>query len=323
MNSSIIIRRMRRIPFVALILWSVTFVESLAQTSLRVADQKGSSRAVMEAAGVLKDLPYAIDWKEFAAAAALLEALGAGAVDTGLAGDAPFTFAVASGAPLKAIAALRQSQIGLAIVVPKESSAQSFDDLKGKKIATGRGSVGHQLILAALESKGLKTSDVQIIFLTPADAKVAFTRGSVDAWSTWEPYISQEQVLFGARPVITGDGLTAGLLFQVATDTAIREKRAQLEDFLSRLMKARLWALNNVESYAAIWGKLMGVPAKVPLNWFHRSRTRVDGIEDSVVFEEQKTIDLYCRHALIKQKLNAADFMDRSFSATFHGASGP
>jgi sulfonate transport system substrate-binding protein len=67
----------------------------------------------------------------------------------------------------------------------------------------------------------------------------------------------------------------------------------------------------------------MGIPAEVPLNWFHRSRTRVDGIEDSVVFDEQKTIDLYYRHALIMQKLNAADFMDRSFSAIFDGASGP
>lgn len=51
--------------------------------------------------------------------------------------------------------------------------------------------------------------------------------------------------------------------------------------------------------------------------------TRVDGIEDSVVFDEQKTIDLHYRHVLIKQKLNAADFMDRSLSAIFDGASDP
>ena len=58
---------------------------------------------------------------------------------------------------------------------------------KGKKIATGRGSIGHQLILAALESKGWSAGDVQIVFLAPSDAKVAYTQGSVDAWSTWEP----------------------------------------------------------------------------------------------------------------------------------------
>jgi ABC-type nitrate/sulfonate/bicarbonate transport system substrate-binding protein len=50
----------------------------------------------MEAAGVLKDVPYKIEWKEFAAAAPLLEALSAGAIETGLVGDAPFTFAAAA-----------------------------------------------------------------------------------------------------------------------------------------------------------------------------------------------------------------------------------
>src|SRR3981189_897638 len=81
-----------------------------AQTTLRVGDQKGNSQAVMEAAGVLKDLPYKIEWKEFPAAAPLLEALGAGAIETGLVGDAPFTFAAAANVPVKAIAAIRQSR---------------------------------------------------------------------------------------------------------------------------------------------------------------------------------------------------------------------
>src|SRR6218665_1903532 len=118
-----------------------------AETTLIVGDQKGNSRAVMEASGVLKDVPYKIEWKEFPAAAPLLEALGAGAIETGLVGDAPFTFAAAANVPVKAIGAIRQTQEGLAILVPKDSAIKSFDDLKGKKIATGRGSIGHQLIL--------------------------------------------------------------------------------------------------------------------------------------------------------------------------------
>ena len=105
------------------------------------------------------------------AAAPLLEALSAGAIETGLVGDAPFTFAAAANVPVKAIAAIRQSRDGLAVLVPSKSRIQSFEDLKGKKIATGRGSIGHQLILAALESRGWSPSDVQIVFLAPSDAK--------------------------------------------------------------------------------------------------------------------------------------------------------
>ena len=293
-----------------------------AQVALRVGDQKGNSQAVMEAAGVLKDVPYRIEWKEFVAAAPLLEALGAGAIDTGLVGDAPFTFAAAANVPVKAITAIRQSREGLAILVPPNSPIKSFDDLRGKKIATGRGSIGHQLILAALESKGWKASDVQIVFLAPSDAKVAYSQGSVDAWSTWEPYVSQEEVLFKSRRVITAEGITPGIGFQVATPDAIRDKRAQLEDFVRRLVAARTWSLGNVAGYAETWGKLMNIPTSVPLNWLARANIRITPIDDSVVADEQKTIDLYFRWGLIKQNLNAAEIVDRSFSVAIGKGAG-
>jgi len=299
-----------------------TPVLASAQTTLRVGDQKGNSQAVMEAAGVLKDVPYKIEWKEFPAAAPLLEALGAGAIETGLVGDAPFTFAAAANVPVKAIAAVRQSRDGLAVLVPEQSRIKSFDDLRGKKIATGRGSIGHQLILAALEARGWKPDDVQIAFLAPSDAKVAYTQGSVDAWSTWEPYVSQEEVLFKSRRVITGEGLTPGLGFQVATPTAIKDKRPELEDFVRRLAAARAWSAGNVSSYAETWGKLMNIPTSVPLNWLTRAKIRIAPIDDAVIADEQTTIDLYFRAGLIKQNLKAADIVDRSFSEAIGKGAG-
>src|SRR5260370_696090 len=138
---------MMRALFVAGFLLSA-IASASAQTTLRVGDQKGNSQDVMEAVGVLKDVPYKIEWKEFPAAAPLLEALGAGAIETGLVGDAPFTFAAAANVPIKAIAAIRQSREGLAVLVPRESRIQSFEDLKGKKVATDPGSIGHQLLFA-------------------------------------------------------------------------------------------------------------------------------------------------------------------------------
>jgi sulfonate transport system substrate-binding protein len=295
---------------------------AFAQSTLRVGDQKGNARAVMEAAGVLKDVPYRIEWKEFAAAAPLLEALSAGAIETGLVGDAPFTFAAASNVPVKAIAAIRQSQEGLAILVPDQSTIRSFEELRGKKIATGRGSIGHQLILAALEAKGWTLNDVQIVFLAPSDAKIAYSQGSVDAWSTWEPYVSQEEVLFGSRRVMTAEGLTPGLSFQVASPQAIRDKREALQDFVRRLAVARAWSLGNAKGYAETWGKLMNIPASVSLNWLARAKIRLALIDDSVVADEQKTIDLYFRSGLISRKLDASDIVDRSFAVAIAQGAG-
>jgi sulfonate transport system substrate-binding protein len=285
-----------------------------AQAPLRVGDQRGNARAVMEAAGVLSDIADRVAWSEFPAAAPLMEALNAGAIDTGLVGDAPFTFGAAAGVPIKAIAATRQGQDGLAILVPKDSPVRTLADLRGRRVATGRGSIGHQLVLAALEDAGLPRDAVQLVFLLPADAKAAYSRGSVDAWSTWEPYVAQEEVLSGARRVVDGNRITPGLGFQAAREDAIISRRPDLADFVRRLAAARTWANSNAASYAKTWSGLMNVPEQVALLWFERARTRVVPIDESVVADEQRNIDLYTRAGLVRRRITAADVLDRSFT---------
>jgi sulfonate transport system substrate-binding protein len=285
-----------------------------AQAPLRVGDQRGNARAVMEAAGMLTDMADRIAWSEFPAAAPLVEALNAGAIDTGLVGDAPFTFGAAAGVPIKAIAATRQGQDGLAILVAKDSPVRNLADLRGKRIATGRGSIGHQLVLAALEDAGLPRDAVQLVFLLPADAKAAFSRGAVDAWSTWEPYVAQEEVLSGARRVVDGNRITPGLSFQAARDDAIASRRPDLAEFIRRLAKARSWANGNIPGYAKTWSALMNIPEPVALRWFERARTRVVPIDDGVVADEQRNIDLYARAGLVRRRIAAGDILDRSFT---------
>lgn len=119
---------------------------------------------------------------------------------------------------------------------------------------------------------------------------------------------------FRSRRIITSEGLTPGLSFQVARPDAIRDKRAELTNFIRRLAAARVWSLNNIDDYAATWGRLMNIPTAVPQNWLSRAKIRITPIDDGVVADEQATIDLYFRSGLIKQKLDAAEIVDRSFT---------
>ena len=101
------------------------------------------SGALLEAANALQDVPYKISWHEFPAAAPLIEALNAEAIDAGVVGDAPFTFGFAAGVRMRVIAARRSTQKGLACSFAATVRARVLDDLRGKRIATGRGSIGH------------------------------------------------------------------------------------------------------------------------------------------------------------------------------------
>jgi sulfonate transport system substrate-binding protein len=285
-----------------------------AQTTLRVGDQKGGSRALMEAAGVLDGVPYTLAWREFAAAAPLLEALNAGAIDTGIAGEGPFTFAAAAGAPIKAIFATRQTQGGLAVLVPPGSPARSFADLKGKRVATGRGSIGHQLLLALIDQAGWTPDDLKLTFLLPSDAQAALTSGSIDAWSTWEPYSAQLEASGRGRIVADGRGLTPGLSFQVARDDAIAGKRAALDDFVRRLAQARAWGTTHQDAFAKRWAALVGMPEAVPLAWFKRADIRPVAIDPRVIADEQQVADLYHRHGLVPKRIEAQAAFDASFN---------
>lgn len=88
--------------------------------TLRIADQKGGMRSQLEAANALQNLPYDIKWAEFPAAAPLAEALNAGAVDAGIIGDAPLLFALANGAPVKAIAVDKSNPAGPRCWYPRQ-----------------------------------------------------------------------------------------------------------------------------------------------------------------------------------------------------------
>src|SRR5437762_6068025 len=137
--------------------------------TLRVGDQKGGNRSLLEISGYAKDLPYKIEWSEFPAAAPILEALNAGALDVGYTGDLSFLTVYAAGAPIKAIGGTRSDARTQAILVRQDSAIKSVTDLKGKRLAGTRGGWGQFLINATLEKAGHKIEEATFAPLGPVD----------------------------------------------------------------------------------------------------------------------------------------------------------
>lgn len=108
---------------------------------LRVGDQKGGNRSLLDISGLAKDLPYKIEWSEFPAAAPILEAINAGALDVGYTGDLSFLTVYASGAPIKAIGGTRSDARTQAILVRGDSSIRTAADLKASA-SPARGAAG-------------------------------------------------------------------------------------------------------------------------------------------------------------------------------------
>lgn len=284
---------------------------TLAANTLAVGDQRGNARAILEAAGELKNTPYTLEWHEFANAAPLLEAMRAGSIDAGSVGDAPLTFAVAAGLDAKGILATRYA--GNALIVKKGSAIHRVEDLRGKRIATVKGSSGHNLALQALKRAGVDPASVSFVFTTPAEATLVLDQGGVDAVSTWEPYVSFATSQSGAQIIADGRDYPA-INYLIASNSAIASKRAELVDFSQRLTRARAWGEQHPEAYAASISKLLRIPQAVALLKVKREVNSIDDNSQEVLKVQQNTADLYVKNGLIPKPLSAAAFVDLSLS---------
>lgn len=280
--------------------------------TLFIGDQRGGSKVVLEATGALKSLPYRIEWSSFPNAAPLLEALNAGAIDTGVGGDSAFIFAIGTGAKIKAIGAQLSKGPGPLLVVRGDSPIRTIDQIAGMRIATPRGSVSHNLILAALEAQGKPYDAVKFAFLSPQDGQAAMQGGSVDGWAIWDPNATLA-VNQGARIVTGSEGLVAsyGLLF--ARDGAIADKRPLLADYHRRLYAGWDWAANHSPAYSELLAKETGVAADVWRTVTARTHRLPAAIDEAVIAEQQKTADRYYRAKLIDKKVDVRSGFDASF----------
>src|SRR4051812_24623646 len=285
------------------------------QITLRVGDQKGGNRSLLEISGLAKDLPYKIQWSEFPAAAPILEAINAGALDVGYTGDLSFLTVYANGAPIKAIGGTRSNADTQAILVRNDSPIKNAADLRGKRLAGTRGGWGQFLIDATLEKSGNKIEDATFAPLGPVDAKIALLAGSIDGWAVWEPYVSYATLKDNARIVATGEGLTPTITFIVASDSAIATKRAAVQDLVQRLNKARLWSLDHLAEYAKSTAELTKLPEDVLLSAYTAQRTSPVAIDANIVKEVQEASDRATRYGILSKTLDVGKAVDRSFTA--------
>lgn len=282
--------------------------------TLFAGDQRGGSRVVLEASRSLDHLPYRIEWSQFPNAAPLLEAINAGAIDTGIGGDSAFIFAIGSGAAVKAIGAQQSEGRGPVIVVRSDSPIRSLADIAGKKIATPRGSISHNFVLAALEAHGHPLDAVHFAFLSPSDGRAALQSGAVDAWCIWDPNAALAEKE-GARVLPGGEGLATNCSFMFGRDGAIRDKRPILADYHDRLYAGWEWQARNPGPYSELMHRETGIPLDVWLAVARKAHRHPVPITPALIADQQKTADRYHRAGLLKTALDVSKGFDASFGA--------
>jgi sulfonate transport system substrate-binding protein len=278
---------------------------------IRIGYQKYGTLVLLKARGTLEKrlapMHIEVRWTEFPAGPQLLEGLNVGSIDFGIAGEAPPIFAQAAGADLVYVGNEPQASAGEAILVPKNSPIKSVAELKGKKVALNKGSNVHFLLVKLLERAGVKYSEIDPIFLTPADARAAFERGSVDAWAIWEPFLAAAQMQTGARILADGNGVVSNHQFFLASRSYASKRADVIAITLEELATVDQWAKTNRKEAAAALQSQIGLDQATLELALSRNGYGVTPVDDAVLAEQQRIADTFYDLKLIPRHINVRD----------------
>jgi sulfonate transport system substrate-binding protein len=297
---------------------------NLSGVTLNVGDQKGTgAEAVLTAAGLLKTLPFKVNWSDFTSGPPMLEAAASGAVDIGGVGDAPPVFAASGGEGVVVVGA-RSVPSGDQdeVVVPKGSSITSIQQLRGKKIAYGSGSSANYHLLTVLSAAGLSTKQATLVNLQPAGALAAFTSGSVDAWDIWPPYVQQVVAQDGAKVLAEGPRYGSPYSFEVASKSAVAspEKAAAIQVYLTTLDKAYVWASAHPDAWGAAWGAAAGLPTSVTDVAAKVDDTIPVPVTSAVTASLQGLVTQFFKAGLIPNDVNMSGYITTQFNSSVSGS---
>ena len=293
-----------------------------SQYTFVLGDNGGDgTQALAQLTGVFASAPYKVTFARFTYGPPLVQAAASGDIDLGVVGDVPPITGAAKEYGFSVVGLAHYINTTIPdedIIVPKGSPIQTLSQLKGKKIAVPEGSSAHGLLLLALKSAGLKPSDVQIDFLSPAAGATAFASGKVDAWSIWNPQVSLA-VQQGARIVAKGlPPIDQTSNYYVAPNRDLTgPRRAAFADLFQRLAAEFAWADKHPDEYAQALSQedtisLADAKAVVPAYEFY-----VAPVQATDVQAEQALADAFLQAGQITKPVSIAQITQNVLPAGY------
>jgi sulfonate transport system substrate-binding protein len=275
---------------------------------LLIAKEKGWFEEEFSKVGV------EVNWTVFQSGPPHFEAMAANRLDFGSVGNSPVVSGQAADIPFKEIAVATDGLKGNAILVPKDSTIQSLEDLKGKKVGVAKGSSGFNLLYRAIDKAGLTPDEVEIIQLQPDEAQPAFETGAIDAWSIWEPFVSLQTFKKDAKVLENGESLNVYSPNFLIVRSEFAEKHPDLTVlFLKVFEKARLFEKENREEAIELYANSRKIDKDVVQQILENNEALNLPITEEIIQAQQDTADFQYELGAIKKQINTSEVVDNSY----------
>lgn len=173
----------------------------------------------------------------------------------------------------------------------------------------GKGTSAQNLLIAALEANGLAFTDIEPVFLGPADAAAAFASDAVDAWSIWDPFLAIAEVAHKPNVLVRAPEVIAVNTYFLANRdfAADAANTPVIEKTLGALKEAAAWADANRDKVAEALHEVTGVPLEAQQLAANRAQFGIFDLSPEIIAGQQATADRFFRLGLIPAAIIVAD----------------
>ena len=173
-----------------------------------------------------------ISYPEINSGAKQTEALAAGSLDICSAlGGTSAILAASNGVDLKIVGIYSRAPKAFTIMA-KDPNITTVSDLTGKKVAGPKGTILHQILVAALAKNNLKPDSVELLSMDIPPSVNAMLNGNVDAALVAGSDVLRAQKA-GAHIIISGEGLVDATIVIAARGDLVKNNPDILKRYLS------------------------------------------------------------------------------------------
>ncbi|PPA69039.1 aliphatic sulfonate ABC transporter substrate-binding protein [Jeotgalibacillus proteolyticus] len=253
-------------------------------------------------------------WNEFASGPPHFEALASGRLDFGATGGTPLIAGQSGNVDFKAIAVTSDGKRGNSIVIPKGSQIKDLKDLKGKKIAVAKGSSAYNFLYMALDQAGLTDDEIDVVQLQPDEARPALDNGSVDAWSTWEPYATTAVFQTEAKSLADGEDLNINAPSFLVARTDFTEEHEDLTVlFLQTYEKVLQEFIDHPDEVAQDIAGFKNLDVEIVTTVLEKSNLILSPTTEEFAEAHQEQADFLYKSGGINQKLDTSEVIENKF----------
>ncbi|MCL1814414.1 MAG: ABC transporter substrate-binding protein [Treponema sp.] len=266
---------------------------------------------VMREGGILEDafapLGITVEWHRINTGTEQTQAMAAGSLDiASVINSTSVILANAAGNPVQIAALVSRPRQTFALMVGP-NGPRSIRELQGKTIAGPKGSVLHQMVIAALAREGMNASDVSLIHMELPEARNALLANRVDgALQAASLIIRNEEA--GMRTLFTADGYLTPLLFTAVRPEFAKSRPELLRIYLDVQAEIYTWITANTAEAVAIGSRVLQISPEEGMILFRWSGI-AEVMEEDDITALAADADFLYRQNMIEQKTDPRQFI--------------